>query len=301
MNQHTIKNPIAIKGIGIHSGKPVTMRLVPANPDTGIVFVRTDYSPEIEIPAVFNNVEHTVMSTDIVTNGATIKTIEHLMSALCSIGIDNLRIELSNQEIPILDGSSKGFIMLIKNAGMQKQHSLRNYLKITKPITVRVDDKFIHLEPADSFVVDVTIDFNHPAIGRSRFCIDFSKQSFEKEIAAARTFGFIQDLEKLRAAGLGLGGSMHNAVILDDYKVLNPDGLRFTNEFVRHKILDAVGDLYTCGFQIIGKYTGYKPGHAINNLLVRSVFEQQAYEIISSKTDNIITPTVDLSRQILYT
>lgn len=286
MKQHTINQAINIKGVGIHSGKTVSMRLVPAACNSGIVFVRTDFSPNVEIPALYSNVWSTAMSTDIGTHKAVVRTIEHLMSALHCVGVDNLRIELDSEEIPVMDGSAASFVFLIQETGLQEQAGSRKFMKITQSVTVTDQDRIATLSPAPSLIMDFAIDFDHSAIGSSRYTIDLSAKSFAKHIAPARTFGFLSDVEKLHAAGLGLGGSINNAIILDEYRVLNPEGLRFDDEFVRHKILDAVGDLYTSGYPVIGKYSASRAGHALNNKLLQAVVEQQAYTIVCASPES---------------
>ena len=280
MKQKTIAAPIKIQGIGIHSGNKVKMNMIPAPVNTGIVFVRVDQSPPISIKAVTENVSSTNMSTDISSGNVTVKTIEHFMSALFACGITNLYVEVTSSEVPVMDGSAAPFIFLIKETGVVEQFANKKYMKITRPIKVGDENKYAQILPNDTFCVDLTIDFDNPVIGKQRRVFDLSENSFSKDISAARTFGFLKDIEYLHANGMGLGGSSKNAVIIDDYSILNKDGLRYEDEFVRHKILDVVGDLYVSGYHIIGKYIGYKSGHAINNELISEIFRQKAYEIV---------------------
>jgi UDP-3-O-[3-hydroxymyristoyl] N-acetylglucosamine deacetylase len=277
------------------------MRLLPAPANTGIVFVRVDQTPPVSIPAVSANVSSTTMSTDISLNGVTVKTIEHFMSALFGVGITNLFVELTSTEVPVMDGSASTFIFLLREAGIVEQNAARKFMRITRPVAVGGEGKWASLEPHRGFVVDYTIDFDHPAIGKSQRVVDFTKHSFASDIANARTFGFLKDLEYLRANNLGLGGSTSNAIILDEYSIINNEGLRHDDEFVRHKILDAVGDLYVSGYQILGKYTGFKAGHAINNTLLQAVFDQQAYEIITSESVQASEEKVDIFGKLFYT
>jgi UDP-3-O-[3-hydroxymyristoyl] N-acetylglucosamine deacetylase len=283
MYQKTIASPIKIEGIGIHSGNKVKMQLLPAPINTGIVFVRVDQTPPVSIKAVTKNVSSTTMSTDISSNGVTVKTIEHFMSALFACEITNLYIEVTSSEVPVMDGSAAPFIFLIKETGVTEQSAPKKFMKITRHVRVGDENRYTELHPNDTFSVDLKIDFNHPLIGAQHRVFDLSKHSFLKEIAPARTFGFLKDIEYLHANGMGLGGSTSNAVILDEYSILNKDGLRCDDEFVRHKVLDVIGDLYISGYHILGKYVGYKSGHAINHQLLLKVFEEGAYEIVTEE------------------
>ena len=277
VQQRTIKNVTRATGVGLHSGEKVYMTLRPAPPDTGIVFRRTDVEPAVEIPAEATLVTETTLCTGLSTGGANVQTVEHLMSALAGLGIDNILIELSAPEVPIMDGSSGPFVFLLQSAGIVEQGAPKRFIRITRPVEVRDGDKIARFEPYDGFRLGFTIDFRHPAIPttRSRAEVEFSTENYIREVSRARTFGFMRDLEYMRDRNLGLGGSMDNAIVLDDFRVLNEDGLRYADEFVRHKILDAVGDLYLAGRPVIGAFEGYKSGHALNNKLVRALLAQQ--------------------------
>jgi UDP-3-O-[3-hydroxymyristoyl] N-acetylglucosamine deacetylase len=284
VSQRTLKNVIRATGVGLHTGEKVLMTLRPAPADTGIVFRRVDLSPVAEILADPNEVGDTSLSTTLVADGVRVATIEHLMSALAGLGIDNLYVDLSASEVPIMDGSSGPFAFLVQSAGIAEQAAPKRFIRVLKPVEVREGDKWVRFEPHEGFRVDFTIDFDHPAIrrGSCRADLDFSTTSYLKEIARARTFGFMRDIEFLRQRNLALGGSMDNAVVLDDFRVLNPNGLRYEDEFVKHKILDAIGDLYLLGRNLIGKFTGYKSGHALNNQLLRTLLaDASAWEEVS--------------------
>ncbi|MEE4638399.1 MAG: UDP-3-O-acyl-N-acetylglucosamine deacetylase [Wenzhouxiangella sp.] len=284
VSQRTLKNVIRATGVGLHTGEKVLMTLRPAPADTGIVFRRVDLSPVAEIPADPHEVGDTSLSTTLVAGGVRVATIEHLMSALAGLGIDNLYVDLSASEVPIMDGSSGPFAFLVQSAGIAEQAAPKRFIRVLKPVEVREGDKWVRFEPHEGFRVDFTIDFDHPAIrrGSCRADLDFSTTSYLKEIARARTFGFMRDIEFLRQRNLALGGSMDNAVVLDDFRVLNPNGLRYEDEFVKHKILDAIGDLYLLGRNLIGKFTGYKSGHALNNQLLRTLLaDTSAWEEVS--------------------
>jgi UDP-3-O-[3-hydroxymyristoyl] N-acetylglucosamine deacetylase len=284
VSQRTLKNVIRATGVGLHTGEKVIMTLRPAPVGTGIVFRRVDLDPVAEIPADPHQVGDTSLSTTLVSNGVRVATVEHLMSALAGLGIDNLYVDLSASEVPIMDGSSGPFAFLVQSAGIAEQSAPKKFIRVLKPVEVRDGDKWVRFEPHDGFRVDFTIEFDHPAIrrGSCQADLDFSTTSYLKEIARARTFGFMRDIEYLRDRNLALGGSMDNAVVLDDFRVLNPNGLRYDDEFVKHKILDAVGDLYLLGRNAIGKFTGYKSGHALNNQLLRTLLEDaQAWEEVS--------------------
>ncbi|MCL1050854.1 UDP-3-O-acyl-N-acetylglucosamine deacetylase [Shewanella abyssi] len=283
--QRTVKEIVKTTGVGLHSGNKVTLIVKPAPVNTGIILVRTDLTPAVEIPAVADQVRETTMCTALVNDdGVRISTIEHLFAALAGLGIDNAIIEVDAPEIPIMDGSASPFVFLLQSVGIQEQAAAKKYIKITKPIRVEDGDKWAELKPFKGFRVDFEINFDHPEIARSQqhIVMDFSSAAFIKDISRARTFGFMRDIEYLRANNLALGGSMENAVVLDEYRVLNPDGLRYEDEFVKHKILDAFGDLYVAGHAILGEFCAYKTGHALNNQLVRAMLAQQdAWEIVS--------------------
>ncbi|HAS53095.1 MAG TPA: UDP-3-O-[3-hydroxymyristoyl] N-acetylglucosamine deacetylase [Nitrospiraceae bacterium] len=279
--QRTIKNTMAVEGIGLHSGRPVRMLLQPAAAGQGIVFIRTDLGG-VEIAAAAENTSATSYATTLSRNNASIKTVEHLLAALAGLGIDNVTIEIDGEELPILDGSAAPFVRLIVEAGIQMQSLQRSTIKITKPIFVREGSKQVALWPADSPSISYFIDFDHPLLREQAMNIPVSEESFLRELADARTFGFLSDVQMLQANGLARGGSLENAVVLDEQKVLNKEGLRHRDEFVRHKILDAIGDLYLAGGQVLGAYEGFKSGHALNNKLVRAlVADASAWEWVS--------------------
>jgi len=278
INQRTLKNVIRATGVGIHSGEKVFMTLRPAPVNTGIIFRRTDLNPVAEVPAFAIHVGDTSMNTSLEQDGVRVSTVEHLMSAFAGLGIDNAYVDLSNAEVPIMDGSAGPFVFLIQSAGIEEQSAAKRFIRILEPVEVRMDDKWARFDPFDGFRVSFKIDFNHPVFRshQSFASVDFSTTSYLKEIARARTFGFMRDIEMLRERNLVLGGSMDNAVVLDDYRVLNEDGLRYEDEFVKHKVLDAIGDLYLLGHGLIGAFSGYKSGHELNNLLLRELLEQSS-------------------------
>ena len=282
--QRTLKNLIRATGVGLHSGEKVFLTLRPAPVDTGIVFRRTDLEPVVDIPAHAGLVTETVLCTGLSRDGGKVMTVEHLMSALAGLGIDNAYIELTAPEVPIMDGSAGPFVFLLQSAGIAEQDAAKKFIRILRPVEVRDGDKFARFTPHQGFRIGFTVEFNHPAIptSRSRAEVDFSTCAYIDEISRARTFGFMHDLEYMRERNLGLGGSMDNAIVLDEFRVLNEDGLRYADEFVRHKILDAVGDLYLAGHAIIGAYEGFKSGHALNNRLVRALLaDANAWEEVS--------------------
>ncbi len=289
LKQRTLKTIVSTVGIGLHSGKRVNLSLRPAVANTGIVFTRTDLDPVVEIKAQPENVGETMLSTTLVqqtNDGSLVKvsTIEHLMSALAGLGIDNAYVDLDASEIPIMDGSAAPFIFLIQSAGIELQNTAKQLVRIKKPIRFENKAGWAELIPHEGFKVSFEIDFDHPAVKdtRQKLAHDLSIESYNKEISRARTFGFMRDVELLRSKNLGLGGNFGNAVVLDEYRVLNKDGLRYSDEFVKHKMLDAIGDLYVLGHGIIGAYHGHKSGHAINNLLLLELQKQQdAWEIIT--------------------
>lgn len=272
-------------GVGLHSGNKVTLTIKPAPVNSGIKLVRTDLEPAVVIPALADQVRETTMCTALVNDeGVRISTIEHLFAALAGLGIDNAIIEVDAPEIPIMDGSASPWVFLLQTAGIEQQRAAKKYLRIKRTVRVEDGDKWAELRPFEGFRVNFAIDFAHPEIARSQqhMVMDFSTDAFVKDISRARTFGFMRDIEYLRANNLALGGSMENAVVLDEYRVLNPDGLRYEDEFVKHKILDAFGDLYVSGHAILGEFCAYKTGHALNNQLVRAVLAQaDAWELVS--------------------
>ena len=271
--QRTLNTAIKTTGVGLHTGARVELNLRPAAVDTGIVFHRIDLPQVVSIPAQATNVGDTRLSSTLTLGDASISTVEHLMSACAGLGIDNLHVDVAGPEIPIMDGSAAPFVFLLQSAGIVEQSTPKRYLRIVAPIEVRDGDKWARFEPFDGFKLDFTIDFPHPVFGSENrnVVIDFAQHSYVKEVARARTFGFMQDVEAMRSAGLALGGSLQNAIVLDETRVLNSEGLRFDNEFAKHKVLDAIGDLYLLGHPMIGQYTAFKSGHALNNALTRAL------------------------------
>ncbi|HQV41161.1 MAG: UDP-3-O-acyl-N-acetylglucosamine deacetylase [Moraxellaceae bacterium] len=284
LRQRTIKNTIRASGVGLHSGEKIFLTLMPAPVDTGIIFVRTDIHPPVELPAKALMVRDTSMATSLVQGDVRLSTVEHLMSALAGLGIDNARIDCTAGEIPIMDGSAGPFVFLIQAAGIVEQDAPKRFARIKRRVEVREGDKIAAFEPYDGFKLRFTIDFDHPAFHDDHKYaeVDFSTTAYVKEVSRARTFGFMRDIEYLRSKNLALGGSMENAIVVDDEGVMNAEGLRYEDEFVRHKMLDAIGDLYLLGYGIIGEYQGYKSGHGLNNLLLRALLEQpDAWEIVT--------------------
>jgi UDP-3-O-[3-hydroxymyristoyl] N-acetylglucosamine deacetylase len=282
LKQRTLKTTIRTTGVGLHTGARVDLALRPAAPDTGIVFHRVDLPQPVAIPADARHVGDTRLSSTLKQDGTAISTVEHVMSALAGLGVDNAHVDVAGPELPILDGSAGPFVFLLQSAGIVEQDAPKKFLRVTAPVEVRDGDKWARFDPFNGFKLDFTIDFPHPLFGSENrhVVIDFAEHSYVAEIARARTFGFMQDVEAMRAAGLGLGGSLQNAVVLDDFKVLNAEGLRFDNEFVRHKVLDAIGDLYLLGHPLIGQYTAFKSGHGLNNALARALIDRRdAFEI----------------------
>lgn len=285
IKQRTLRTEIEAIGVGLHSGDKVTIGFKPAPVNTGIVFRRVDLDPVVDIPAKAELVRETTLCTCLIDDqGNKVSTVEHVSAALAGLGIDNIIIEVDNAEIPIMDGSASPFVFLLQSAGVMEQNAPKRFLKIDQVVRVEDGDKWAEFVPFDGFRVDYAIDFAHPEINNTqqRLMMDFSSSSFVHEISRARTFGFMKDIEYLRANNLALGGSMENAVVLDEYRILNPDGLRVDNEFVKHKVLDALGDLYLAGHSIIGEFRAHKAGHAINNMLVRELLkQQQAYSTVT--------------------
>jgi UDP-3-O-[3-hydroxymyristoyl] N-acetylglucosamine deacetylase len=284
MNQRTIAKPVEIVGIGLHKGVAVKLRLEPLEANSGIVFYREDEA--ITIPLEVENVTDTKMATTIQNGDSKISTIEHFMSAVYAYGIDNLRVILDNNELPILDGSSIPFCMLLNSAGIVEQDEPKKIMKITKKVEINEGDKFASIEPSDKLIFDFKIDFKHPIISKQEYRFEFTRQKYIEEIARARTFGFVAEVQYLRSLGLALGGSLENAIVLDDKKILNPEGLRFPTEFVRHKILDAIGDLSLLSMPIIGEYKAFASSHHLNHLLTKKILEEEAYEIVQVKDEN---------------
>ena len=277
LKQRTLKNVIRATGVGLHTGLKVALILRPAPPNTGIVFCRSDLPGNPEIRAHALNVTDTRLSTTLEENGVKVATVEHLMSAFAGMGIDNAYVDVSTAEVPIMDGSAGPFVFLLQSAGIEEQNAPKRFIRILKPVEVRHGDKWVKLAPYHGFKLELGIEFNHPVFERSgkNVVIDFSTTSYIKEVSRARTFGFVQDVEAMRAQGLAMGGSLDNAIVMDEYRVLNSDGLRYNDEFVKHKALDAIGDLYLLGHPIIGAFSGFKSGHAMNNQLLRVLLEDK--------------------------
>ncbi len=291
LKQRTLSSKIKASGVGLHTGKKITLALNPAPINSGITFMRTDIKSD-PINASLENVYDTRLSTTLSNETAKISTVEHLLSAFAGLGIDNAIIELDGPEVPIMDGSARPFVFMIQSAGIQEQDDTKKFIKIKKTIEVRQDEKWAKIEPFDGFKVAFTIDFNHPAFNESSQSseIDFSSVSYLSQVSRARTFGFAKDIELLRKNNLALGGSVNNAIVIDDYKVVNEEGVRFQDEFVKHKILDAIGDLYLLGHGIIGSFSAYKSGHHLNNLLLRElVNNEDAWEQVTIE-DNEKSP-----------
>ena len=281
IRQRTLRNVIRATGVGIHNGQKVYMTLRPAAVDTGIVFRRTDLAEPVDIEARAENVGDTSLSTALVRDGVRVSTVEHLLSAMAGLGIDNAFVDVSASEVPIMDGSAGPFVFLIQSAGIEEQEAPKRFIRIRKKVRVEDGDKWAQFQPFDGFKVGFSINFSHPIFTQriSKAEIDFSTTSFVKEVSRARTFGFMRDIEMLRERNLVLGGSMDNAIVLDDYRVLNEDGLRYEDEFVKHKILDAIGDLYLLGRSLIGAFYGHKSGHELNNRLLRTLIaDRSAWE-----------------------
>jgi len=284
IRQRTLKNVIRATGVGLHTGNKVYLTLRPAAPDTGVVFRRVDLDPPVDIMACPSNVGDTRLSTTLVNGDARVSTVEHLLSAFAGLGIDNAYVDVSAAEVPIMDGSAGPFVFLIQSAGIEEQNRPKRFIRIKREVAVEDGDKFARFEPFDGFKVGFSIDFDHPAfVSRTQSAtVDFSATSFVKEVSRARTFGFLRDIEALRQQNLALGGSLDNAVVVDDYRILNDDGLRYEDEFVKHKILDAIGDLYLLGHSLIGSFCGHKSGHALNNRLLRTLLaDESAWEEVT--------------------
>ena len=284
LNQRTLKNAIRATGVGLHTGQKVLMTLRPAPTNTGIVFRRMDLATPVDIPAQAHLVGETMLGTTLIQGDVKVCTVEHLLSALAGLGIDNCFVELSAPEVPIMDGSAGPFVFLVQSAGIEEQNALKRLVRIRKPVEVREGDKWARVDPYDGFKVNCEIEFDHPIFHRRTHTasMDFSSTSFLREVSRARTFGFTRDLEMLRARNLALGGTMDNAIVLDEFRVLNEEGLRYEDEFVKHKILDAIGDLYLLGSSLIGEFSGFKSGHALNNRLLRTLMaDQSAWEEVT--------------------
>jgi len=278
MKQRTIKRSVEAIGIGLHKGVPVKLKLEPMSENSGIIFYRSDKG--VSIPLKPEYVVDTKMATVLGNNGVMVSTIEHLMSAIYAFGIDNLRIILDNDEVPIMDGSAVSFVMMIEEAGIAELQAPKKFMKITKSVEINDGEKFAKISPNERIKFDFEINFNHPVIGRQKYNFNFSTKNYIEEISRARTFGFLKEVQYLRSIGLALGGSLDNAIVLDDKKILN-DSLRFDDEFVRHKILDAIGDMSLLGFNFIGSYEAFASGHHLNHLLTKKILEEKAYELVS--------------------
>lgn len=278
LQQRTLRTAIRATGVGLHTGEKVYMTLRPAAENTGIVFRRVDLDEPVDVPANPKLVGETMLGTTLIKDGVKVATVEHLMSALAGLGIDNLNVDLSAAEVPIMDGSAGPFVFLLQSAGIEEQNAPKRFIRIKKRVRVEDGDKWAELRPFNGFKVNFEVFFNHPVFNKisQNASIDFSSTSFLKEISRARTFCFLRDVEALRERNLTLGGSMDNAIVLDDYRILNEDGLRYSNEFVIHKILDAIGDMYLLGHTLIGEYSAYKSGHGLNNKLLRELLEQES-------------------------
>lgn len=293
IKQRTLNNVIRATGVGLHTGEKVYLTLKPAPVDTGIVFRRTDLDPIVEIKATAVNVGDTTLSTSLVNGEARVSTVEHLLSAMAGLGIDNAVVDVTAPEVPIMDGSAGPFVFLIQSSGIVEQDAPKKFIRIKKPVEVRQDDKMAAFKPFDGFKVTFTIDFDHPVFqGRTpRVTVDFSSTSFVKEVSRARTFGFMHEFEFLRSKGLARGASMDNAIAVDEAQVLNEHGLRYEDEFVKHKVLDAIGDLYLLGNSLIGEFDAYKSGHALNNMLLRELLAQKdAWEVVTFEGDELEAP-----------
>ncbi|WP_272677235.1 UDP-3-O-acyl-N-acetylglucosamine deacetylase [Providencia sp. PROV160] len=285
IKQRTLKRIITATGVGLHTGKKVTLTLRPAPANTGVIYRRTDLNPPVDFPADAKSVRDTMLCTCLVNeDNVRISTVEHLNASLAGLGIDNIVIEVNAPEIPIMDGSAAPFVFLLLDGGIEELNCAKKFLRIKETVRVEDGDKWAEMRPYNGFSLDFTIDFQHPAIDSStqRYSLDFSAESFVNQISRARTFGFMRDIEYLQSKGLCLGGSFDCAIVVDDYKVLNEDGLRFEDEFVRHKMLDAIGDLFMCGHNIIGAFTAFKSGHALNNKLLQAVLaKESAWDLVT--------------------
>ncbi|MBA2653956.1 MAG: UDP-3-O-acyl-N-acetylglucosamine deacetylase [Gammaproteobacteria bacterium] len=297
--QTTVKTEMSATGTGLHTGEKVYLKICPAPVNTGIRFRRIDQNPIVEIPALVGHVGDTTLNTCLVKDGVRVSTIEHLLSAFAGLGIDNAYVDLTAPEVPIMDGSAGPFVFLVQSAGIQEQNAPKKFIRIKRKVEIRHGDKVGSISPYNGFRVTLTIDFDHPIIRSSNqtATLDFSTSSYIKEVSRARTFGFLSEYEYLRANNLALGGSLDNAIVLDDFRILNDDGLRFEDEFVKHKLLDVVGDLYQLGHSMIGEFHGYKCGHQLNNQLLQALLkDQSAWEIVTftdKTTLPIIFPAVD--------
>jgi len=289
IRQRTLKNAIRATGVGLHTGQKVYLTLLPAPIDTGIIFRRVDLNPVVEIEAKAENVGDTTLSTSLMQGDVRVSTVEHLLSAMAGLGIDNAIVEVSAPEVPIMDGSAGPFVFLIQSAGIEEQAAAKKFIRIKRPVTVRDGDKVASFLPFDGFKVTFSIEFDHPVFQDRTLdaAVDFSSTSFVKEVSRARTFGFMHEIEYLRSKGLAKGGSVDNAIVVDEYRILNEDGLRYEDEFVKHKILDAIGDLYLLGNSLIGEFKAHKSGHALNNKSLRQLIaEEDAWEVVTFEDES---------------
>ncbi|MDP2144691.1 MAG: UDP-3-O-acyl-N-acetylglucosamine deacetylase [Gallionella sp.] len=284
VKQRTLKGSVSVTGVGLHSGQKVTLGLRPAPVNTGIVFRRVDVKPVEEIRARADLVHDTRLSTCMEQNGVRIATVEHLMSAFAGLGVDNAYVDLDSAEVPIMDGSAGTFIFLLQSAGIVEQSAAKQFIRVKKSVELKQGDKWVRFDPFNGYKLTFTINFAHPVFANTKqhVTVDLGEESYVRDISRARTFGFMQDVENMRAQGLALGGSLDNAIVMDEYRVLNAEGLRFEDEFVKHKVLDAIGDLYMLGHPLIGAFSGFKSGHALNNALVRALLaDEQAWEFVT--------------------
>ncbi len=294
--QRTLQRTVVVDGVGLHSGAKVTLRLVPAPANHGLIFVRTDLGGKPTIPVRSEFVTDTALATTLGQCGVKVSTVEHLLAAVSGLGIDNLRIEVDGPEIPIMDGSAAPFADRMSEAGVRLQGEPKSFIVIKRPVTVTEGDKYASFSPAKRFRIDCTIDFKHPLISDQQFTLEFSDRSFIRDVASARTFGFLRDVDKLRSVGLARGGSLENAVVVDDFSILNPEGLRFPDEFVRHKLLDALGDVSLLGRPVIGALTVFKTGHALNQKLVAKVLSDAAnYEVVRARMPDVRSHQLELA------
>ncbi|MES2218345.1 MAG: UDP-3-O-acyl-N-acetylglucosamine deacetylase [Pseudomonadota bacterium] len=300
IRQRTLKNVIKATGITLHGGVRAELTLKPAPPNTGIIFTRIDLNPPIEIRACAENVGDTTLSTCLIKDGVRVSTVEHLLSAFAGLGIDNAYVDISTSEIPIMDGSAAPFVFLVQSAGIQEQNAPKGFIRIKRKVKVKDGDKWVAFEPFEGFKVTFSIEFDHPVFNSlcKTATLDFSSTSYVKEVSRARTFGFMADFERLRELNLALGASLDNAIGIDDYRVLNEDGLRYEDEFVKHKILDAIGDLYLLGSSLIGAFSGHKSGHALNNkLLLKLLAQADAWEYVTF--DDVAAAPISYMRPVL--
>ncbi|HEU0186994.1 MAG TPA: UDP-3-O-acyl-N-acetylglucosamine deacetylase [Gallionellaceae bacterium] len=284
VKQRTLKNSVQATGVGLHTGEKVYLTLRPAPVDTGIVFRRVDLDPVVELKADATLVHDTRLSTCLEGDGARVATIEHLMSAFAGLGIDNAIVELTSSEVPIMDGSAGTFIFLLQSAGIVEQSAAKKFIRVKKTIEVKDGDKWVRFDPFNGYKLNFTINFSHPVFASTKqvVTVDLGEHSYIKEVSRARTFGFMHDVENMRAQGLALGGNLDNAIVMDEYRVINPDGLRSDDEFVKHKVLDAIGDLYLLGHPLIAAFSGYKSGHALNNALLRAMLaDESTWEFVT--------------------